>query len=43
MAATVQQQPALQIETALENAIAYLEGGELEPLVCIPLKLIVKE
>ena len=43
MAATVQQQPALQIETALENAIAYLEGGELEPLVCIPLKLLVKE
>lgn len=43
MAATVQQQPDLQIETALENAIAYLEGGELEPMVCIPLKLIVKE
>lgn len=43
MAATVQQQPDLQIETALENAITYLEGGELEPMVCIPLKLIVKE
>ena len=43
MAATVQQQPDLQIETALENAIAYLGGAELEPMVCIPLKLIVKE
>ncbi|MFR5855582.1 MAG: substrate-binding domain-containing protein [Lachnospiraceae bacterium] len=43
MAATVQQQPDLQIETALENAIKYLGGETLEPLVNIPLKLIVKE
>ena len=43
MAATVQQQPDLQIETALENAITYLGGETLEPLVNIPLKLIVKE
>ena len=42
MAATVQQQPDLQIETALENAVAFLGGAELEALVCIPLKLIVK-
>ena len=43
MAATVQQQPALQIEIALENAVKYLNGETLEPLVNIPLKLIVKE
>lgn len=43
MAATVQQQPDLQIETALENAIKYLGGETLEPLVNIPLKLIAKE
>ena len=43
MAVTVQQQPDLQIETALENAIKYLGGETLEPLVNIPLKLIVKE
>lgn len=43
MAATVQQQPDLQIETALENAMKYLAGETLEPLVNIPLKLIVKE
>ncbi len=43
MAATVQQQPDVQIETALENAVKYLNGETLEPLVNIPLKLIVKE
>ncbi len=43
MAATVQQQPDLQIETALENAVKYLGGEAIEPLVNIPLKLIVKE
>lgn len=43
MAATVQQQPDLQIETALENAVKYLGGETVEELVNIPLKLIVKE
>ena len=43
MAATVQQQPDVQIQTALENAVKYLGGETLEPLVNIPLKLIVKE
>lgn len=42
MAATVQQQPDLQIKTALENAIKYLNGETVEALVNIPLKLIVK-
>ncbi len=43
MAATVQQQPALQIETALVNALKLLKGEALEPVVNIPLKLIIKE
>lgn len=43
MAATVQQQPALQIETALDNALKLLNGDVLEPIVNIPLKLIIKE
>ena len=40
MAATVQQQPALQMETALESAMKYLAGEKVEPLVNIPLKLL---
>lgn len=40
MAATVQQQPGLQMETAMESAMKYLAGEELEPLVNIPLKLL---
>ncbi|NLI21590.1 MAG: D-ribose ABC transporter substrate-binding protein [Clostridiales bacterium] len=43
MAATVQQQPDVQIQIALENAVKYLDGETLEPLVNIPLKLIVKQ
>lgn len=43
MAATVQQQPDVQIQIALENAVKYLGGETLEPLVNIPLKLIVKQ
>lgn len=43
MAATVQQQPDVQIQIALENAVKYLGGETLEPLVNIPLKLIVKK
>ncbi len=42
MAATVQQQPDLQIQTALQNAVKYLNGESLEELVNIPLKLITK-
>lgn len=43
MAATVQQQPDVQIQIALENAVKYLNGETIEPLVNIPLKLIVKK
>ena len=43
MAATVQQQPDVQIQTALDNAVKYLNGETIEPLVNIPLKLIVKQ
>lgn len=42
MAATVQQQPDLQIQTALQNAVKYLKGESVEELVNIPLKLITK-
>lgn len=42
MAATVQQQPDLQIQTALQNAVKYLNGESVEELVNIPLKLITK-
>jgi len=40
MSATVQQQPALQMETAIESAMKYLAGEEIEALVNIPLKLL---
>lgn len=40
MSATVQQQPALQMETAIESAMKYLNGEDVEPLVNIPLKLL---
>ena len=43
MAATVMQQPDIQIGMALENGIKYLKGEKIEALVNIPLKLIVKE
>lgn len=42
MAATVQQQPDLQIETALENALKFLGGEEIDELVNIPLKLVTR-
>lgn len=42
MAATVQQQPDIQIETALDNAVKYLKGEKIEELVNIPLKLVTK-
>lgn len=43
MAATVQQQPDVQIQTALESAEKILNGETVEPLVNIPLKLLTKE
>ena len=43
MAATVQQQPDLQIRTALENAVKTLNGEKVDPLVNIPLKLLTKD
>lgn len=42
MVATVQQQPDLQIRTALESALKVLNGESVEPLVNIPLKLLTK-
>ena len=42
MAATVQQQPDLQIQTALESAVKVLKGENVEKLVNIPLKLLTK-
>lgn len=42
MAATVQQQPDLQIKTAIDSAMKYLQGETVEELVNIPLKLLTK-
>lgn len=43
MAATVQQQPDIQIQTALQSAVKVLNGETVDPLVNIPLKLLTKE
>ncbi len=43
MAATVQQQPELQMDTAIDSALAYLNGETVEPLVLVPLKLLTPE
>lgn len=43
MAATVQQQPDLQITVAIDNAVRYLNGETIDELVNIPLKLITKD
>jgi len=43
MAATVMQQPDVQIEKALETAMQILDGESVDALVNIPLKLITKE
>lgn len=40
--ATVQQQADIQIKTALDNAVKYLDGGTIDKRINIPLKLIVK-
>lgn len=42
IAADVQQQPALQMETAIDSALKYLRGEKVEPRVNIPLKLLKK-
>ena len=42
MAATVQQQPDLQMRMAIDAALKYLAGEKVEKLVNIPLKLITK-
>ena len=43
MAATVQQQPRLQIETAIDSAMKVLKGEPVEKRVNIPLKLITRD
>lgn len=43
MAATVQQQPDIQIQKALESAVKVLNGETVDSLVNIPLKLLTKE
>ena len=42
IAADVQQQPALQMETAIDSALKYLRGEKVESRVNIPLKLLKK-
>lgn len=42
MSATVQQQPDLQIQIALDNAMKVLNGESVDALVNIPLKLLTK-
>ncbi|MCK9482561.1 MAG: substrate-binding domain-containing protein [Bacteroidia bacterium] len=43
MAATVQQQPALQMKMAVQNSVKFLKGEKIESLINIPLKLITKD
>ncbi len=43
MVATVKQQPALQMATAVESANKIMNGETVEPLVIIPLLLITKD
>ena len=43
MVATVKQQPDLEMETAVESAVAILQGEEVEPLVIIPLVLVTAD
>ena len=42
MAATVQQQPDLQMKTALDSAVRVLAGETVDTVVNIPLKLLTK-
>lgn len=43
MAATVKQQPALQMGMAVQAAVDYLNGKTVEPIVLIPLVLVTKD
>ncbi len=43
MVATVKQQPALQMATAVESANKIIQGEEVEELVIIPLALVNKD
>ncbi|MGD1818469.1 MAG: substrate-binding domain-containing protein [Pleomorphochaeta sp.] len=43
MRATVQQQPKLQMEMAMQSAIEYLNGKSVESRINIPLKLLTKD
>ncbi|MGD1816325.1 MAG: substrate-binding domain-containing protein [Pleomorphochaeta sp.] len=43
MRATVQQQPKLQMEMAMQSAIDYLNGKSVESRINIPLKLLTKD
>jgi len=43
MAATVKQQPALEMSMAVQAAVDYLGGKTVEPTVIIPLVLVTKE
>lgn len=43
MDATIQQQPALQIRTAIDSALKILKGETVDPMVNIPLKLLTKQ
>ncbi len=43
MQATVQQQPKLQMEMAVQSAYEYLNGKTIDSMINIPLKLITKE
>ncbi len=43
MVATVKQQPDLEMETAVDSAVAILRGQPVEPLVIIPLVLVTAD
>jgi len=43
MAATVKQQPALEMSMAVQAAVDYLGGKSVEPTVIIPLVLVTKD
>ena len=43
LTATVAQQPALMGEMAVQVAIDYIEGKEVEEVLAAPLKLVTKD
>jgi len=42
LAATVAQQPALMGQLAVETAIKYLSGSQVEAYIPVPLSLVTK-